>query len=419
MLPLGVYPLAQIEQEKNPVNQIIQLVSLLEYLLSFVSPNLLGKDGKPATVGERVDAHRALFANPPDVFFGIGVRNNLIHAKSSDVTEVEIKRAVGHLSKAVREISSHQNVPAAVRQELFIVATFEIANAPTRAVTTTQLPPTPPTPNFGQFNQAGQAGQTVPIHSTPLAPTIPQVSPTTASPSFTTKVTPRSTMTNTPSESGVSTATIRNIAIALAVLAAVLFLAKPVWNFGKERLYGSEENTRITRTQAETALKTIKSHSKKPGFAAKIVEADAVWRDAELAFNQGKFKDAEQLYRRLLSINDELALKDTERKDAQTFFDEMNKSRAAAQTAQAAQYATTQWQEAENLKRAADTASKNGDSAAAKQNALQAQQKYDEAKAAADTAPKLEPSPTPPASGAATPPTGSEDQRVRPRPNSE
>lgn len=413
MLPLGVYPLAQIEQEPKPVNQIIQLVSLLEYLLSFVSPNLLGKDGKPATVGERVDAHRALFANPPDVFFGIGVRNNLVHARSSDVTEVEIKRAVSHLSKAVREISSHQNVPAVIRQELFVVSTVEIANAPTRAVTTTQLPPTPPPPNFGQF---GQAGQTVPIGSTPLPPTSPQAAQTAASPSFTTKVTPRSTMTNTPPESGVSTGTIRNIAIAIAVLAAVLFLAKPVWNFGKERLYGSEENTKITRTQAETALKTIRSHNKKPGFAAKIVEADGVWREAELAFNQGKFKDAEQLYRRLLSIDSELLLKDSERKDAQTFFDEMNKSREAARVAQAAQYATTQWQEAEGLKRAADTASKNGDSATAKQNAQQAQQKYDEAKAAAEAAPKPEPSPTP---ATATPPTGAEDQRIRPRPDSE
>lgn len=231
-------------------------------------------------------------------------------------------------------------------------------------------------------------------------------------------------MTPTNSESGISTGTIRNIAIFVAVLAAVLFLAKPVWNFGKEKLYGSEENTKITRTQAETALKTIqKSYGGKPVFAAKVIEAQTAWRDAEIAFNQGKFKEAEPIYRKVLAVGDELALRETERKDAQTFFEEMKKARDAANAAQASQYAATQWQEAENLKRVAETASKNGDSATAKQNALQAQQKYEEAKAAAEAAPKPEPSPTP-QTPASTPPPNSaqptgEDSRVRPRPDTE
>lgn len=422
MLPLGVYPVTQIEQEKNPVTQVIQLVSLLEYLLNFVSPNLLGKDGKPATIGERVDANRALFANPPDVFFGIGVRNNIVHAKSSDVTEAEIKRAVGHLFKAVREISNHSSIqasiPATVRQEVFAVSTAQMANAPTKAVTTSQLPPAPPTPNFGQLAQPGQSGQAAPTSSTSLGST----TPVNTSPSFTTKVTPRPTMTSTNSDNGIATRTIRNIAIFLALLAAVLFLSKPAWNLGKEKLYGSEEDTKITRTQAETALKTIqKSHGGKPVFAAKIIEAQTAWRDAEIAFNQGKFKEAEPIYRRVLAVSDELALKETERKDAQQFFDEMKKARDAANAAQAAQYAATLWQEAENLKRLAETASKNGDSATAKQNALQAQQKYEEAKMAADVVPKPAPSPTPQTPPVTPPPSsatsGTEEPRVRPRPD--
>ena len=113
MLPPGVYSVTQIEQEKNPVSQVIQLVSLLEFLLNFVNPNQLGKDGKPATVGERVDANRALFGNPPDVFVGIGVRNNIVHAKASDVTDAEIKRAVSHLLNAVKELRQHPAEPAA------------------------------------------------------------------------------------------------------------------------------------------------------------------------------------------------------------------------------------------------------------------------------------------------------------------
>ncbi len=414
MLPLGVFPVTQIEQEKNSVTQVIQLVSLLEFLLSFVNPNLLGKDGKPATVGERVDANRALFANPPDVFFGIGVRNNIVHAKSTDVTEVEITRAVSHLLKAVREISIHSTIPAAIRQEIFAVSD-PAANAPTRAVTTSQLPPTPPTPKFSQF---GQSGQSAPTSSTPLAAT----APVNASPSFTTKVTPRPTMTTTTnSESGVPTRTIRNVAIFIALLAGGLFLAKPAWNLTKEGIYGSEENTKITRAQAETSLNTIKrSYGNKPLFAAKVIEAQTAWRDAEIAFNQGKFKEAEPIYRRVLAVSDELALKETERKDAQQFFDEMKKARDAANSAQAPQYAAAQWQEAENLRRLAETASKNGDSAAAKQNALQAQQKYEEAKTAADAVPKPEPSPTlqtPPGVTPTNPASGSDEPRTRPRPD--
>lgn len=223
-----------------------------------------------------------------------------------------------------------------------------------------------------------------------------------------------------PDEHKVSTNTIRNLAIFVALLAAVLFLAKPVWHLSKEKLYGSEEETRITRTQAETALKTIqKSYGNKPLFAAKVIEAQTAWRDAEIALNQGKFKEAEPLYRRLLAVGDELALKETERKDVQAFLDEMNKAREAARTAQAPQYATATWQEAENLKRAAETASKNADLPTAKQNALQAQQKFEEAKLAADATPKPEPSPTP---VSVTPPNqapGNEEQRVRPRPDSE
>ena len=107
MLPLGVCPVTRIEQEKNPATQVMQLVSLLEYLLGFISPGIVGKDNRPVNVGEYVDANRGLFSTPANVFFGIGVRNNLIHAKATDATEEEIQRAVDYLFQAVREIRAH------------------------------------------------------------------------------------------------------------------------------------------------------------------------------------------------------------------------------------------------------------------------------------------------------------------------
>lgn len=412
MLPLGVYTITQIEQERNPATQVIQLVSLLEFMLGFVSPNQLSEDGKPATVGERVDANRKLFSNPPDVFYGIGVRNNIIHAKSSDATESEIRRAAMHLLKAVNELSGHENLPDVVKREIFKQSQTELVSAPTIAVTSSPLPPPPP--NFAPISQ------TAPTNSMPLSPTM-----ATKPVSYTTQVSPKQTTPNpnpmvTSNEPSISTRQIRNIAIVIGLIAAVVFLAKPVWYWSKERIYGSEENTKITRTQAESALKTIQGLGKKPGLAAKVIEAQTAWRDAEIAFNQGKFKEAEPIYRRVLEIGDEMALRETERKDTQQFFDDMNKAREAARTAQAQQYAASIWIDAENLKRSADLAFKNGDIAVAKQTALQAQQKYEEAKSVADTTPKPEPSPTPTPSSPTSndPPLLNDQQRLRPRPDS-
>lgn len=411
MLPLAVNPVTQIEQEKNPATQVIQLVSLLEYLLGFISPGQLGKDGKPASVGELVSANRNLFANPSDVFFGIGVRNNLVHAKATDATEDEIRRAVSHLFKAVKDVQLHASIPANVRREIFTVSPEQAPtvdlHGPTKPVTTSPLPAAPPTPSFKPINQ------TTPINSTPVQPTVPVSATTTAPTSYTTKVSPKptapekTTMTADPS---ISTRQIRNAAIVIAVLALAVFLARPTWQFTKEKLYGSEANTQVTRTQAEAALKRIQTFDKRQGFAAKVTEAQAAWRDAEIAFKQEKFKEAETGYRHVLQVWDELAVKENERKEVQQFFDEMNKAREAARIAQAPQYAATQWQEAENSRRAADAAFKTGDLTAAKSTALLAQQKFEEAKSAADAVPK--PSPTPAPTVEPTP--NGELQRPRP-----
>ncbi len=413
MLPLGVNPMTQIEQEKNPATQVIQLVSLLEYLLGFVSPGLIGKDGKPASVGELVNANRGLFANSPDVFFGIGVRNNLVHAKATDATETEIRRAVSHLIKAANDLRPHASIPANVRQQVFAVSPAQAATVdlqgPTKPVTTSPLPPAPSTPNFRPINQ------TAPNNSTPVQVTTPVTGPT----SYTTKVSPKPT---TPehaimpdpkimnAEPSISTRQIRNAAIVIAILALAVFFAKPVWQFSKERFYGSEANTQVTRTQAEAALKRIQTFDKRQGFAAKVTEAQAAWRDSEIAFKQERFKDAEAGYRRVLLVWDELAVKENERKEVQQFFDEMNKVRETARVAQAPQYAAALWQEAETIRRTADAAFKTGDLAAAKSTALQAQQKFEEAKSAADVVPKPSPTPAP----TIEPPPSGDGQRPRP-----
>ncbi|MDQ3014098.1 MAG: hypothetical protein M3X11_25755 [Acidobacteriota bacterium] len=428
MLPFDVFPVTRIEQEKNPATQVMQLVSLLEYLLSFVSPGLVGKDNRLATVGDYVDANRSLFSMTANVFFGIGVRNNLIHAKATDATEEEIQRAAGYLFQAVREVRAHAHIPAEIEQEVFAIS----PDAPTRPVTTSPLPAAPPTPIFrpiNQIGQIGQAGQTRLAASTLLPLTAPMTEPVTSPTSYTTRVSPKQP-TSTPAmpaqipsqkkimtaEPSISTRQIRNAAIAIAVIAAVVFLAKPLWNLGKERMYGSETDTRVTRSQAEAARKGIILVSgKRQGLGAKVAEADAAWRDAEIAFKQERFKDAEAGYRRVLQIGDEIAIKENERKEVEQIFTEMNKTREAARLAQAPQYAAALWQEADNIRRSADTAFRTGDLVAAKPAAVQAQQKYEEAKAAADTVPKPVSTPAPTPTPVVTP-IPSNSQNIRPRP---
>ncbi|MEO6727161.1 MAG: hypothetical protein ABIP14_17875, partial [Blastocatellia bacterium] len=121
---------------------------MLEYLLSFVSPGLVGKDNRPATVGEYVDANRGFFSNPANVFFGIGVRNNLIHAKATDATEEEIQRAAGYLFQAILEVRDRARIPAEVGQEVFAIS----PDAPTRPVTTSPLHAAPPSPTFAPIS---------------------------------------------------------------------------------------------------------------------------------------------------------------------------------------------------------------------------------------------------------------------------
>lgn len=432
MLPLGVCPVTRIKQEKNPATQVLQLVSLLEYLLGFASselvgPNLAPKTNQPATVGEYVDANRGLFSSPANVFFGIGVRNNLIHAKATDATEEEIQRAVDYLFQAVHELQAQHRIPAEIENEVFSVS----PDAPTKPVTTSPLPAAPPTPKFKPIHQAGQAGYATPVPSTPLQPTAPMTSPVTSPTSYTTRISakhsgptpavnepPLGQKTNMTAEPSISTRQIRNAAIAIAVIAAIVFLAKPLWNFGKERIYGSEADTQVTRAQAEAARKgIIQASGKRQGLGAKVAEADAAWRDAEIAFKQERFKDAEAGYRHVLQIGDEFAVKENERKEVEQVFAEMNKIREAARLAQSPQYAAALWQEADNIRRSADAAFRTGDLAAAKQAAVQAQQKYEEAKAMADATPKPVSTPAATPTPAPTPPPG-DQQHVRPRPES-
>src|SRR5215510_4460346 len=345
MLPQGIYPISKIEQEYAADTQVTKLVSLLGYLLSLINPNVTPKDGKNVGFGERVNANRQLFTNAPDIFFAIGVRNCIVHPENCEkpYTEAEIKRATKHLRNTIYEIRDHKRIPAEVKRNVFQPA------AP-RAAPNYQ---TAPSPNFPPLKRAK-----------PLK-VRPEPKPVVARSA-------KWLLSLRPRRPG------RWVAV-LVVGALLSVYGKTIWQFGQEKLFGTRPDAVVHRKEADAAIKRMQQFDKRQGFAAKVAEAQAAWREAEIAFQQQRFKDAQQGYQRVSQIWDELVVRQSDRNEAQKLLAEIQSHRADARNAQAAQAAPQLWREAEQARLAARTALNNGNFAEAKQLALKAKRKYEEA----------------------------------------
>lgn len=170
----------------------------------------------------------------------------------------------------------------------------------------------------------------------------------------------------------------------LVVVALLSVYGKTIWQFGQEKFFGTGPDASIRRKEADAAINRIQQFDKRQGFAAKVVEAHTAWREAEIAFHQQRFNDADQGYQRVSQIWDELVVRQNDRNEAQKLLAESQSARAKARNVQAPQVAPQLWREAEQSRLAALTSLANGNFAEAKQLALKAKQKYEEA---ADLAP--------------------------------
>jgi hypothetical protein len=347
ILPQGIYPISKIEQEYAADTQVTKLVSLLGYLLSLINPNVTPKDGKNVGFGERINANRHLFTNVPDIFFAIGVRNCIVHPENCEkpYTEAEIKRAAKHLRNAIYEIRDHNRIPADVKRDVFQPAARRRSAAPKN-----QTAPSPNSP---------------PIKKAKSLNVRPKPKPVVARSA-------RWLLSLRPRHPG------RWVA-ALVVGALLSIYGNTIWQFGQEKFFGTRPDGAIRRKEADAAIKRMQQFDKRQGFAAKVVEAQAAWREAEIAFHQQRFKDADQGYQRVSQIWDELVVRQNDLSEAQKLLAKIQTDRADARNAQAPQVAPQQWREAEQARLAARTALNNGNFAEAKQLALKAKQKYEEA----------------------------------------
>ncbi len=103
-LPAGKKSLPRILSNSDDADRVIDLVILLDYLLS----TLRVEEG-PISTRERVDREAKLFRSKGDVHFGITLRNRLAHTDSGEAppSEEEVQRASGHLVQAVNELLPH------------------------------------------------------------------------------------------------------------------------------------------------------------------------------------------------------------------------------------------------------------------------------------------------------------------------
>jgi len=122
MLPDGVIPLWRIEREQNLGNKIQNLGSLLAYLLKQINPTFARTDGKPPTLGERVEENKILFSNFKNVFFAVGVRNYFAHPEDADraYSDDEKIRAADHMIKAIREVIQHPNISTDIKKDILL-----------------------------------------------------------------------------------------------------------------------------------------------------------------------------------------------------------------------------------------------------------------------------------------------------------
>ncbi|MGH9768683.1 MAG: TonB family protein, partial [Blastocatellia bacterium] len=148
---------------------------------------------------------------------------------------------------------------------------------------------------------------------------------------------------------------------------------------------GDIRSASVVRTEAGLALKKVREKRKQKEYGAVITQAEAAWRDGEIEFRRGNYKLAEGKYRQMISLWDNLNTAVAESLSFEELLTEVNKLRLAARNAQAQQRAADLWNQAEETRRNAETARKNGNLPEAKSLIIQARQQYETAQATAMT----------------------------------
>ncbi len=169
-----------------------------------------------------------------------------------------------------------------------------------------------------------------------------------------------------------------------AILIVLLTLASLLWGSAIQAkvatlIWGSKARTEIVRREATSAFQRLRKIDRRDGFESRLSEAQWLWRDAEISFRQGEFRESESRYQRFLEHCDSIFKTEEERATARQVMQQLAKARTVAMKAGAPDQTADHWRAADELKKQAEAAWQKGDFRAAYQLGLQAQKVYQDA----------------------------------------
>lgn len=358
MLPPNFLTIPQIQREQRVGSKLMHLTALLEYLLRLCNPNLLNEAGREASLGERVNAFKHLFDRIDQVFWAVKVRNYFIHGlETVSYTDRDAQNAINYLIEAIGTVCAQSAIPRNL-----VAAIYHDPDADVHAQQVAEE-------RRRREQQQAQDAQARSLRTEQEKLERERLQQARRERDLERKAANRVSI-------------VRGLrgALMLGVVAAGAYF---LWPKAETLINGSRPTAMVVRTQAELALRKVKARKKQTEYGASITQAEAAWRDAEIEFKKGNYKQAEEKYRQLLSVWDAMNARIVDSMGYDELLAEVNSLRLAARNAQAAQKAAELWNQAEELRRNAITARRNGNLEEAKNLAIQARQQYDAAQAAA------------------------------------
>ncbi len=368
MLPPNFLTIPQIQHERHAGSKLMHLTTLLEYLLKLHNPNVVAaEEGKEPKVGERVIACQEVFSNFKRVLTALRVRNSFAHVmQDAEYSERDHQNAVDCLIEAIGDVCRQPAIPEEIKKAIYHDPDADLRSKQAeeerkRREQQAQL----------ERERQAQSEQAQKLRAEELR--LEQARLQHAR---------REKKLQERQASRHSIASGLRKLVVLALLVAGGFLAWPKLMV----LYkGDKGSAAVVRTAAELALKRVREKRKQQEYADFINQADAAWRDGEIEFKRGNFKLAEEKYRQVIGVWDGLNARMAESLSFEELLAEVNGLRREATNAQAPQKAAGPWQQAEELRRNAVTARKNGNLPEAKNLIVQARQQYEAAQATAMT----------------------------------
>ncbi|HMX29388.1 MAG TPA: energy transducer TonB [Blastocatellia bacterium] len=370
MLPPNFLTIPQIQHERHAGSKLMHLTTLLEYLLKLYNPHVAAADvGKDPKVGERVIACQQVLGDFKNVLWALKVRNAFAHAlEGVSYTEREQQNAVNYLIEAIGDMCKQQVIPRAL-----VAAIYSDPDASFHAKQAAE--------DQRRKEEQARIEREKRVHEEHARKLRAEQERLEEGKRQHAR---RETEIERKAANRVSIiAGLRTVALLGMAGVGVYF----GWPRAQEWIYGSKPTASVVRTQAELALKKVALKKKQTEYGTFVIQANAAWRDAEIEFKKGNYKAAEEKYRQVLSLWDGVNARMAETQSFEELQAEANTLRAAAQKAQAREKAAAQWNQAEELRRNAINARRNGNLEEAKNLILQAQQQYEIAQATAMTPP--------------------------------